>query len=254
MKRKSTVVQTTETMVDQDSDEQEIDLVELLFQLLSNIKYIALVTVVCAVAAGLITKFFITPIYESTAKLYVINSSGSVINLSELQIGNYLASDYQEVFKTWEVNEQVISNLHLSYTYAELDKMVKISNPSDTRILYVTVQSANAKEAALIANEYANVFREYVSTVMAMDKPSLFSVALEASNPVSPSLSKNVVIAALLGMLATVGFITIKFIMDDRIKTPDDLMRYIGLPVLAMIPMAEGKTTSRRGQKEDRSA
>ena len=69
----------------------------------------------------------VTPMYQSTAKLYVLSSKDSVLNLADMQIGNYLASDYQEVFKTWEVNEKVRTNLGLDYTYAEQLKMINIS-------------------------------------------------------------------------------------------------------------------------------
>lgn len=94
--------------------EQEVDLVELFFRLLENWKYIFLAALVGAIFSGIYTFQFVTPIYEATSKLYVTNSGDSAINLADLQIGTYLASDYQEVFKTWEVHEMVIANLNLS--------------------------------------------------------------------------------------------------------------------------------------------
>ena len=94
-----------------EEHDAEIDLVELLFQWLEHIKFIILFAVIGALASAFYTFFLVTPIYEATAKLYVLNSGDSALNLSDLQIGSYLASDYVEVFKTWEVHESVIRNL-----------------------------------------------------------------------------------------------------------------------------------------------
>ncbi|MFQ9448332.1 MAG: hypothetical protein ACLR4A_14210 [Christensenellales bacterium] len=67
----------------------------------------------------------------------------SAINLSDLQVGNYLASDYTEVFSNWHVHEMVLERLGLDYTYSQLSNMVSVTNPQDTRILYVAVQSSD---------------------------------------------------------------------------------------------------------------
>ena len=85
-----------------------------------------------------------------------MSRTDSAINLSDLQIGSYLTSDYQEVFKTWEVHEQVLQNLGLDYEYEQLENMLSITNPADTRVLYITVNSDDPEEATAMANEYAD--------------------------------------------------------------------------------------------------
>ena len=77
----------------------------------------------------LISLFILTPKYEATAKLYVMSRTDSAVNISDLQIGSYLTSDYQEVFKTWEVHEQVLQNLGLDYDYEQLEEMLTVTNP-----------------------------------------------------------------------------------------------------------------------------
>ena len=108
----------------------EIDLIDLLFRLLEQIRFIILMAILGALLAASYTFVLVTPIYEATSKLYVLNSNDSALNLSDLQIGSYLASDYIEVFKTWEVHEMVISNLGLHYSYSELQSMLTIEKPN----------------------------------------------------------------------------------------------------------------------------
>lgn len=219
------------------SKEIEIDLVEMFFTLLKRIKLIIIGTLLGALLLGAYTFFLVTPQFESTAKLYVLNSNDSVVNLSDLQIGSYLASDYQEVFKTWEVNERILQNLNLSYSYAQLQQMLTVTNPTNTRILYITVRSADAAEAALLANEYADVVREYIAETMATERPNILSTALISAAPVSPSLMLNIVIGAFIGAIVAIVSIIVSYLMDDKIKSAEDITRHAGLPTLAVIPM-----------------
>ena len=216
---------------------QEIDLVEVYYRLLDQWKLILIIALLCAAIMAVITKFLIVPKYVATSKIYVLTSSDSVVNLSDLQLGTYLASDYQEVFATREVNEQVISNLGLPYTFEDLLKMVKITNPPSTRILGITVTSTDAAEVADIANEFANVASDYVVSVMQTDRPTSLSVAVPPAKPSSPSMVKNVLLGGLGGALLVCLIIAISTVTDDRIKSADDLVDLTGVPVFAQIPM-----------------
>lgn len=252
--RQPYVVSDSPFSVDQPEErETQIDLVELFFRLLESVKYIILATVLGAILLGLYTFFLVTPQYRSTAKLYVLNSSDSVLNLSDFQVGSYLASDYQEVFKTWEVNERVIANLGLDYSYTQLQEMVTVSNPSNTRILYITVQSADPAEAAVIANEYADVVREYIAETMATEKPNILSSALESIKPVSPNKTLNVLLGAFAGAVIAVIVIVVLYLLDDKIKSTDDIARYAGIPTLSVVPVQGAKVrqkASKAGQSK----
>ena len=225
-----------------EDSETEIDLVDLFYYLWGHVKYIIGGFLLGGVIAALLVFLVMTPTYESTAKLYVLNSSDSVVNLSDLQIGSYLAADYQEVFKTWEVNEQVISSLNLPYTYEELEKLLTVSNPSGTRILYITIRSKDAMEATAIANEYADVVRKYVADTMATDAPNILSTALEPIEPVSPKKTQGLILGMLAGALLAIAILVVRFVMDDKIHTADDILKHTGIPTIAVVPMmARGK-------------
>ena len=248
-RRNDSMQQNPNTAV-QEKAETEIDLIELMRQLLSHIRLILFVSILGALIAGLYTIYFVTPIYESTSKLYVLNSGDSAINLSDLQIGAYLANDYIEVFKTWEVHEMVIQNLGLPYTYGQLQNMLTITNPTNTRILYITVQSPSAHEAMAIANEYATVAQQFISQTMSTEEPNLMSLALESAYPASPSKTRNVLIGFIVGLFIVVGIITLRFITDDKIKTTDDIRKYTQLSVLAVVPTLDKKQANSKYTKQ----
>ena len=216
--------------------EFEIDLMEVLLRLLEKWKLIIAGALVGAVLMAMYSFILATPMYEATSKLYVLNSSDSAINLSDLQIGSYLTSDYMEVFDTWEVNEMVRQNQNLSYTREELADMLTLTNPSNTRILNITVTSSDPQEAADIANEYADVAGQYISATMQTDQPSLLSEALTPDKPVSPKKKRNVVLGFLLGALLVCAGVIIQYLLDDKIKNEEDIKKYVGLPTLSVVP------------------
>ena len=219
-----------------ESNETEIDLGELLLRFLEHIRFLIVLAFLGAAVSAIYTFYFVTPLYEATSKLYIVNSTDSAINLSDLQIGTYLASDYIEVFKTWEVHEEVIQNLGLNYSYSQLQDMLTIENPSDTRILNITVLSPKAQEAADIANEYANVAIKYIAGTMSTEEPNVMSVALVPTNTASPNLTKNILIGFFFGFALAAAIVTVRFVTDDKIKSMDDVQRYTGQAVLAIVP------------------
>ena len=230
--------ETREAVVEQPPQQSanEIDLVELFYYLLERAKWIIAAAILGALVMGIYSQFMATPMYQATSKLYVLNSNDSAVDLADLQIGTYLAADYQQVFNTWEVHEQVLENLNLDYSYSALQGMLSVSNPTDTRLLNITVTSSDPKEATNLANEYAAVAQDFIYNVMDTEEPSMFSRALEPTSPVSPQKTRNVILGFLVGAIIMAGVFVVRFIMDDKIKTADDIAKYVGLPTLAVVP------------------
>ena len=219
----------------QTNDVVEIDLVELLLKYLEKWYWIILSGVLVAALMGVSTFRFVTPTYQSTSKLYVVSSKNSAINLSDLQIGNYMAKDYQQVFTNWHVHERVIAELNLPYTYSELNKMVSVNNPSDTRILYITVTSPNPQEAKAMADKYAKVACEFIAVKMDQEQPNVFEEARVPTTPSSPNKTRNLLIGFILGAMIAIAIITIQFISDDRVRTPEDVEKVVHLPTLGVV-------------------
>ena len=233
-----------------ESDEETIDLLELLYALLGKWREIAAATVACALIAAIGVLFFVTPKYQASSTIYVISRKDSAINISDLQIGTALTDDYIQVFHMWEVQEKVISNLDLPYTYSQLDGMLSVTNASNTRMLEITVTSESAQEAADIANEYATVVRDYIAKKMATDKPSIMSTALVPTVPVSPNKTKSILLGALLGFVVSAGVIVVMTLLDDTYKTTEDIKKYTGLVTMAVIPLE--KSDEPKHQRADK--
>ena len=234
------------------NEDDEINIVELLYRLIEKWKIIALASLLGALIAAVYTFCFITPMYTATSKLYVVNTKDSAINLSDLQIGNYLASDYTEVFSNWHVHEMVLQRLGLDYTYSQLAGMVSVKNPKDTRILYVSVVSDDPQEAKDMADTYAQVAREFIAVKMDTEQPNIFEEALLPSGPSSPNKSKNVIMGFMIGLILSCGMIVAQFLMDDRLRSADDIEKYVQLPTLGIMPKQTKSAQPRRAANKTR--
>lgn len=232
-----------------EQDEMTIDLMDIIYKLMDNWKRIFCVGLVFTLLSGIYTFFFVTPLYEATSTIYVLSRRDSAINMSDLQLGTALTSDYIKIFKLWEVHEQVISNLNLPYTYSQMKDMLSVNNESGTRMLDISIRSANPVEAANIANEYAKVVSQYIAETMSTDKPNIMSVALVPNSPITPNKTRNMLMAFILGIFMSAGVVVVKTVMDDKYKTTEDIRKYTGLITLAVVPVADLTNVQKGGRR-----
>lgn len=238
----------------EQNDDIEIDLQDLFFCIIRKIWLVILAVVIGVVAAVLVTTLVITKKYESSSMICITNSSAdlSSISLSDLQVGSALTNDYLVMVKSRPVLNKVISNLELDMTYENLRNIVSVNNPENTRILTITVSSTDSYMAKTIVDEITNISVKRIAELMHTSEPSIVEEGTVNTTPVSPNMSKNVLLGGLAGFVIALGIITVAYIMNDSIKTPEDVEKYLGLNALGVIPMEEGTSKSQM-RKRDRT-
>ena len=234
-----------------NEQEYEIDLKEIAIAILDRIWIVISVEIACALLAGIITKVFITPMYTSTTKLYVINKQNSENNITytDLQTGNLLTNDYIIQVKGTKVLSQVISELNLTDTEDELASRITVSNPENSRFIVISVSDKDPVVAQQIASCVAEVSSDVVKEVMDLEK---VNVAEEANLPLeksSPNLKKNVLLGGAAGVFVSLLLIVVFYLLNDRIRTPEDVKRYLGLNTLGQIPVLENSGNTKRKQR-----
>ena len=230
------------------NDEIEIDLIELFGHFMDKVWWIIGGFLLGALLAGLITQFAITPKYTATAKMYMVSSSSqSVVDLTDLNIGQSISGDYVELLKTRPIIEGVIEELSLPYSYNELVGMLNLSVVNTTRIIQIDVTSTDPQEAMNIANALSEKGVTELPKVMETPEPHIAEYAIVPVNKSSPSLTKNTMIGALLGLLIMLAIFTIQFLFDDTFKTAEDIEKEFGVMPLTVIP--EGKIDGLESQE-----
>ena len=118
-----------------DDDTREIDLLQVFRALRAQIVWIILAALLGGGIAWGYTHFFCTRQYKSKSVIYLVSASNSVLNLSDLQIGNGIANDYATMIKSRSVLLAVADNLGLDYTFQQMSDIIQTENPNNTHIM-----------------------------------------------------------------------------------------------------------------------
>lgn len=218
-------------------DSQEIDLLDLLAYYMGRLPLLVAAILIGALLGGVYTRFFIPDRYTAVSKMYMISaSSDSVVNLADLNIGSSLSNDYVELMMSRPVLEDIIEQTGLDYTYEQLAGMINLSIVSNTRIVKISATSTDPREAMEIANQLAMSAKIQLPLVMDAPKPSIVENAVLPQHKSSPSMSKNVIVSAMLALVLVLGVLTVFYLLDDTIKTAEQVESEFGVLPLTVIP------------------
>lgn len=253
-KRDKNVINEMQSLPNRE-EELTIDLMELFYAWKRRWLAILACVVVLGGVMGVYCQFFIPNSYQADASIY-ITSSDSLVSFSDLQLSSALTQDYENIIKSRHVLVEVINNLGLQVDYDTLNSMVTVTNPEDSHIIEISVTCEVPEDAVTIANEVMQVSVEEIYKIIGSGEPSILdeSEAQYVVN-VKPSTMRYIGIGVLLGLVLSCGVIAIRVIMDTTIKSEEDVTTYLGLPVLAVIPVNDQKKAGRGyGRKEEGGA
>lgn len=210
------------------------------------LRRLILIVLVAAIAVGgvfALDMAFYKPEYSSTASIYILRqggnentSSGEISN--ELNLALRLVYDCNYFLKSRTVLNTVIEDLDLDMTYSQLYSRISSSNPSNTRILEITVLGDTPEQAKAIVDRICEVGPSKIEETVGFSQAHLYEYGnLPTSPSNSPSLLKYIVVGIVAAAAAYALFL-LMFIMDDRIRSDEDIEKTLGLSILAEIPNA----------------
>ncbi len=183
-----------------------------------------------------------TTIFRSSAKLYVMPVKPDYGNSMFIQS---VVRQYSQIMIADRFLQTVSEQLRLDMEPAALRKMVTATCVSDNSTILVDVDDPDAGRAVAIARQLARAFIQDQETRMKdVTKDNRIEVRAydEPTVPVRqrPKTPVNVAVGGLLGILigALLAF-GLEF-LDDTVKSPEDVERYIALPVMGAIPTIPG--------------
>lgn len=136
-----------------DNDEMEIDLLELFYVLKSKILAILGVGLLFGCIACAYAGFLVKPLYTSSSMMLVLTKETTLSSLADLQVGSQLTKDYSILITSRPVLTDVIDQLDLDMDYKQLKNMITVANQDDTRILQLSVEYSDAKQAKEIVDK-----------------------------------------------------------------------------------------------------
>ena len=193
--------------------------------------------------------FAITPMYESTTGIYVMSRQNSdTLSVSDTQLSSQLTKDYEELIQSRTVLESVIVKTGIDETYGGLKGRVAISNVRDTRIIYITVTDSSPEMARILADAIREEGAKHIQAVTNVEAVNVVDEANLPTSPSSPSVAKWALIGGFIGAFASMAVIIIRFLMDDTIKSSEDVEKYLGWSTVALIPMMYSEGQQGKGK------
>lgn len=234
---------------------EELDLKELFSMFWEKKIIIALITLIFMFIGIVYTYFFITPEYTAFTNLVLVQSSSSNsqtgstgITSTDITMNSKLVSTYSEIIKKNVILGQVGKNLKMKDEEIEsIKNKISVKSVNDTEIIEINVKNADPNKAADIANEIATVFMEKVPDIFNISNIYLLDRAEVPTDPSNISHMKDIVIFTFMGLVISAAYVLVANMLDNTIKTEEDIEKTTGLVILTSIPDYELELRGTRG-------
>lgn len=220
------------------NDEVEIDLSQLLKLLKKNIRLIIILALVGIIIAASATTFLISKKYQSQGsvllKADVVNGSldSTQVNTNKMMVNNYV-----KLLQGNNIQDQVAKNLNI--TSAEVRSSLSITNTTDTQIIEISSTTVDPGLSKRIVDETISVFSTLIQEKLDVTNVTIVDQPEVNPNPVSPSMVKNVIIGAVAGIVISLGYLLLTYLLDTKIKNGEQAEQYLGVPLLGIVPFFE---------------
>ena len=225
--------------------EYEVDLAGLLNSILWHWWLVLLAAVGGALIMFAYTRFFVTPLYQSNVSFYVNNGQRSEEKISNADItaSQNLVDTYIVILKYGTTLDEVIEDAELNYTASQLAGKIDCKAINGTEVFQVMVTDPSPEMAAKIAKSIAKVLPKRVADVIEGSSVKIVREANVPTSPFSPNTRKNVLIGAIAGVILSSLIVSLRFILDDRIRDAARMLKeQYSYPVLAVIPDLTGSS------------
>lgn len=208
---------------------------------------IVLVCVLAGVAVAWGVTERTTPVYQSTVKFYVVSPPATgQSSLQSLELSRGRIASYASLVKSDKFVEKLVSSSSTGLSATDITQSVSASADQDTLMLTVVVSLPDQTKAHEIAREIVSGLNSALDDVEAGRTQSgggqtvlnVVAGPTDETEPVSPRLSLNLGLGALLGLGAGIAIAVTRRMTDHTLRTPDEVEDASGLPLLARVPVS----------------
>lgn len=181
------------------------------------------------------------PEYSSTATLYILrqgNDNSSTDTNNDFSLALSVVNDCTYLLKSHAVLDQVIKDLALDTTYENLYKRVSTKNPTDSRVLEVSVTADSPENAKRIVDEICTIGADSIENAMGFRQVNMYESGILESTPSNKIPLKTYLTVALIVGVVTYLIFVISYMLDDRLRSNEDIERALEVTILGEIPNA----------------
>lgn len=197
-----------------------------------SLMVVSLLTMLAVPQYATSVTFFVTTPSQGLADAYQggLFSQQRVTSYANLLAGDRLATS-------------IAADPSFGLTPREVQERIEARVVPDTVLLEATVTDASKTRSQELADALATNFRELIEAIETPPGRDAATVKVDVvagptldETPVSPKPVRNLVLAALLGLLVGVGAAVLREALDSTVKSAEELREVTDAPTLAVIP------------------
>lgn len=220
------------------NEDVEIDLVEIWQVIKKQFGLLVIIVILCAVLAGVISKFFIAPKYTSSSTIFLtpsISETGVVDytsqNSNEKLVNNVMALLVQDNILSEVAKQTGMESVE------DLRNQIKVSNDTNTTLVKVEATTLDPKLSKNIVNSTVNVFIDTMQENLNLKNIEIVDKAKLSYEPSGPNVKKNILMGAAAGFVIDALIVVLKALTNTKLKSKEEAEKYLKLPVFCELPV-----------------
>ena len=244
----------------QEEEYVTIDLQEIINLLLQKIVWIILCAMICGIAGFVINWFVLKPVYQADAMI-IVNTreeQNVVVTNDQINSAKQLVNTYEVILKSDTVIDQVLSALVSRGLVANgtlqtnsLKDKITVSSVNSTQVMRISAADTDPELALAMVDEILTVAPSIIIRTVKAGSVEVVSMPKLKSSPISPKKMRNLALCVFGGAAVAAAFFILREILDNTIKTDEDIRSKLDLPVLGVIPRTRENDMSRSSNSSD---
>ncbi len=224
----------------------EISLKNIWEWITKSIVLVLVVSIVFGIGAFIYNSYFVSPTYVAGVKFYASGMETSPT------LSNSVAPQYVEFLNVNEFYEMVSKDLledtGVNLTPKEVAKMLAFSSVvEETSSFFVKVSAADPNLAYNVALSVAEMAPRQVDSFADVGVLEVIENPTLPTFPSGTSSLKAGLVGIVLGFMLASFAVVLKEILDNSIKTPDEITQLFGIPVFGTVP--DFSANNKKGEK-----
>ena len=200
---------------------------------------VALCSILGALSCFVYSSLFVTPMYVSTATMYVYNNDRQSMQISaaDLSASQQLIATYITLIQSDSVMQDVAKEVNLGYSASQIKSMFSASQVNETEIFKIYIRCSNPQHAQKIATAILKIAPDPIINTVKAGSVEIIDSASLPKNPSSPNVTSDTIKGFLAGAVLCLGVLIVMNLLDRRIHSDEDITESYKVPVLGVIPL-----------------
>ncbi|WP_164462204.1 Wzz/FepE/Etk N-terminal domain-containing protein [Bacillus sp. FJAT-42376] len=216
--------------------EKEIDLKNLFSVIKRRIWILVTSVLLFSFAGAIYSTYFITPVYDSTARMVIRDDTKFFNTLTE-------------VIREPVIMTKVAAELELNRSPQRLASQISVSPVGESQIVQLTVTDTDPVLAAKIANSTMKHYIEELPRLLNFKNIKILTAATENVQSYKENPINKIMMGMVIGLVIGIGLIFLSDSLDDTVRNESEIEKLAGLPVLGTVSKINRKTAPHNKNK-----